>query len=115
MTSDTSHGRGKWTGTHGRQDVFRESLTVIRLIPDKFAELGSINAVARYLRRNDIRLGFWPHYGDQRGKLQWRPAYRGTIHQNLRNPVYAGAYVYGQFGPHSPRKWLPVSPQPTPY
>jgi hypothetical protein len=78
---------------------------VIRLVLDKFAELRSINAVARYLRRNDIRLGFRPHYGDHRGKLQWRPACRGTIRQILRNPVYAGAYAYGRF-PIDPRKKL---------
>jgi hypothetical protein len=55
--------------------------------------------------RNDIRLGFRPHYGDQRGQLQWRPACRGTIRQILRNPVYAGAYVYGRF-PVDPKKKL---------
>lgn len=78
---------------------------VIELIFDKFTELGSINAVTRYLRLHDIRLGFRPHHGDQRGTLQWRLACRGTIRQILRNPIYSGAYVYGRF-PIDPKKKL---------
>ncbi len=76
---------------------------VIQLIFKKFTELGSINAVTRYLRKNDICLGFHPYFGEQRGTLQWRRAHRGTVRQILRNPLYAGAYVYGRF-PVDPKK-----------
>jgi DNA invertase Pin-like site-specific DNA recombinase len=76
---------------------------VVRLIFAKYTELGTVNAVVRYLRRQDIRLGIRPHHGSDRGKLQWRPACPGTVRNLLRHPIYAGAYAYGRF-PIDPRR-----------
>jgi hypothetical protein len=68
---------------------------VVRLIFRKFDELGSINALLRYLVRNDIRLGIRPHYGSDRGALQWRKPNRVTLTNLLHRPIYAGAYSWG--------------------
>src|SRR5262249_19270789 len=69
---------------------------VVRLIFAKFAELGSVGAVWRYLRAHDVRLGVRPCTGPRRGQLEWHPASRSTLSRMLRHPVYAGAYVYGR-------------------
>lgn len=82
---------------------------VVRLIFDKFAELGSMSAVRRYLRENEIRIGVRDHRGPQRGKLQWRPVNQSTLLGILRHPVYAGAYVYGR-RETNPKKLVPGKP-----
>ena len=45
---------------------------VVRLIFDKFEELGTIYAVFRYLIRNDIRIGGRAAGGPRRGQVEWR-------------------------------------------
>jgi DNA invertase Pin-like site-specific DNA recombinase len=70
--------------------------TVVRVIFDKFEELGAAHAVTRYLRQNHIRLGIRPHDGPNRGNLEWRPALVSTVYRILANPVYAGTYAYGR-------------------
>ena len=66
---------------------------VVRLIFRKFDELGSINALLRYLTRHDVRLGIRPHCGPDRGTLQWRRPNRVTLTNLLHRPLYAGAVV----------------------
>jgi DNA invertase Pin-like site-specific DNA recombinase len=68
---------------------------VVRLIFDKFDELGSMGAVFRYLMRHDIKLGFRLNRGPEAGGLQWRPASRPTITKILHHPYYAGCYAFG--------------------
>ena len=43
--------------------------SVVRLIFDKFQELGSLNGLLQYLAGQQILLGFRPHYGAHRGQL----------------------------------------------
>jgi DNA invertase Pin-like site-specific DNA recombinase len=69
---------------------------VVRLVFDKFAELGSLGALLRYLWRHDIRLGVRLLWGARRGQLEWRRAAPSTVGRMLRHPIYAGAYVYGR-------------------
>jgi DNA invertase Pin-like site-specific DNA recombinase len=69
---------------------------VVRLIFDKFDELGTAHAVTAYLRQNHIRLGVRPHDGPNRGNLEWRPVLASTIHRVLTHPAYAGTYAYGR-------------------
>ena len=85
-------------------DPDEQAQGVIRLIFQKFEELGTINAVARYLRQQNLRLGLRPHYGPDRGRLVWRAGVRGTVRNLLRNPIYAGAYAYGRFKTDARRK-----------
>ena len=69
---------------------------VVRLIFDKFDELGTAHAVTGYLRQNHIRLGIRPHDGPNRGNLEWRPAGVSTVYRILTHPAYAGTYAYGR-------------------
>jgi DNA invertase Pin-like site-specific DNA recombinase len=69
---------------------------VIRLIFDKYDELGTAWGVFHYLIRNNIRLGFRPYHGPNRGNLEWRRPVLLTVFQILRHPIYAGAYTYGR-------------------
>jgi DNA invertase Pin-like site-specific DNA recombinase len=73
-----------------------QARSVVRLIFDKFAELGTVHALLRYLHQHHIRVGVRPIDGPNRGQLEWRPARLSTLHRMLRNPVYAGTYVFGQ-------------------
>jgi DNA invertase Pin-like site-specific DNA recombinase len=69
---------------------------IVRLIFDKYDELGTAWGVFHYLVRNKIRLGFRPFHGPNRGNLEWRRPTLITVHDILRRPIYAGAYAYGR-------------------
>lgn len=69
---------------------------VIRLIFDKYDEIGTAWGVFHYLIRNNIKLGFRPFHGANRGNLEWRRPVLLTVFQILRHPIYAGAYAYGR-------------------
>jgi hypothetical protein len=68
----------------------------VRMIFDKFDELGSCQRLHRYLVRNRIRLGMRLHRGPRRGQLEWRLPGPGTVSRMLHHPIYAGAYSYGR-------------------
>jgi len=69
---------------------------VVRLIFRQFEELGTLNAVLRYLVRHQIQLGVRLREGPNRGDLVWRRPNRQTLQNLLHNPLYAGAYAYGR-------------------
>jgi DNA invertase Pin-like site-specific DNA recombinase len=68
----------------------------VQLVFDKFAELGSFGKVYRYLRRNQVGMGFRIQHGPRRGELVWRPITRALLGRMLHHPIYAGAYAYGR-------------------
>src|SRR6266545_678281 len=68
---------------------------VLRLVFDKFDELGTTGAVLRYLAKNQIRLGVRLSHGPDAGRLTWRAATRSVLSKILRHPIYSGCYVYG--------------------
>lgn len=70
---------------------------VIRLVFEKFDELGTARSVFRYLLGAKIRIGVRPNRGPRRGELVWRPPTRSAIERILRHPIYAGAYAYGRY------------------
>ncbi|MFO0876538.1 MAG: recombinase family protein [Gemmataceae bacterium] len=70
--------------------------SVVRLIFEKFTELGSVRGVVLYLLRHSIRLPIRPCYGPNRGQLEWRAPNPATVHNMLSHPMYAGAYCYGR-------------------
>jgi DNA invertase Pin-like site-specific DNA recombinase len=86
-----------------------QARSVVQLIFDKFAELGSMSGVRRCLRENEIRIGVRDHRGPERGKLKWRPINQATLLGILHHPVYAGAYVYGR-REANPKKLVPGQP-----
>src|SRR5262245_43204639 len=58
---------------HVEMDPDEQVREVIRLIFDKYDELGSVYGVFRYLVRNHIRIGVRAHTGPCRGQLEWHP------------------------------------------
>jgi Recombinase/Resolvase, N terminal domain/Recombinase zinc beta ribbon domain len=76
-------------------DPDEQARAVVQLLFDKFAELGTLYGLFRYLVRNKIRLGMRIQDGPQRGQLTWRRPALPTLNQVLHNPIYAGAYAYG--------------------
>lgn len=77
-------------------DPDERARSVVRLVFDKFDELGTLWGLFHYLVRNDIRLGIRPQYGPRRGQLEWRRPSLPTLRDVLHNPIYAGAYAYGR-------------------
>jgi Recombinase/Recombinase zinc beta ribbon domain len=68
---------------------------VVRLLFDQFDRQGSIHGLLRYLVHHGLRLPIRPHFGPNRGQLEWRRPNRETLMNLLHNPVYAGYYRYG--------------------
>ena len=69
---------------------------VVRLIFRKFADLGTLHALLRYLVQYDIKVGVRLREGPAKGTLVWRRPNRMTLQNMLKHPMYAGAYVYGR-------------------
>ncbi len=69
---------------------------IVRLVFRKFEELGTVNAVLRYLAQHHIEFGIRVPSGLDKGKLTWHRPARMTLYGLLTNPRYTGAYVYGR-------------------
>jgi DNA invertase Pin-like site-specific DNA recombinase len=69
---------------------------VVRLIFRKFEELGTLNAVLRYLVDHHIQVGIRVREGPGKGRLDWRRPHRTMLQTVLKHPIYAGAYAYGR-------------------
>jgi DNA invertase Pin-like site-specific DNA recombinase len=69
--------------------------TAVRLVFDQFTRRGSVNGLLRWLVRHDVKVPVRPHFGANRGELQWRRPNRVTLLNMLHHPVYAGAYRWG--------------------
>lgn len=74
----------------------QQARDVVQLLFDKFAELGSANAVLRYFRDHQIMVGIRKNNSLQPDELTWHSINRGTILHILHHPMYAGAYVFGR-------------------
>jgi DNA invertase Pin-like site-specific DNA recombinase len=83
--------------------------TVVRLIFSKFAELGTLHGVLRWLVDHGVELGMRLHAGRDKGELVWRRPNRMTLQNMLHSPVYAGIYAYGRRRV-DPRRQLPGRP-----
>ncbi|MDE2075077.1 MAG: recombinase family protein [Alphaproteobacteria bacterium] len=62
----------------------------------KFRELGSAKAVMRHFQKANFLVPVRPLVGPSPHDVVWRPACNSRILQVLKNPAYAGAYVYGR-------------------
>jgi hypothetical protein len=69
---------------------------VVKLIFRKFAELGTLNAMLRYLVTHQIEIGVRVLSGSNKGDLEWRRPNRPTLQNLLKNPIYARAYACGR-------------------
>jgi DNA invertase Pin-like site-specific DNA recombinase len=77
-------------------DPDEEVQSRVRLVFAKFEELGTANAVVRYLRRAELFLPSRPLRGPAPHELFWQPATVSAVLAILNNPAYAGTYVYGR-------------------
>lgn len=77
-------------------DPDEQAQQVVKLIFRKFEELGTLNAVLRYLVKHNIEIGVRTQTGLNKGDLEWRRPNRVSLQNILKSPVYAGAYVYGR-------------------
>lgn len=82
---------------------------VVRLIFAEFARRGSVNGLLRWLVRHDVKAPIRPHFGINRGELEWRRPNRVTLLNMLHHPIYAGAYRWGH-REVDPRKKVPGRP-----
>jgi DNA invertase Pin-like site-specific DNA recombinase len=82
---------------------------VVRLIFEQFTRRGSVSGLLRWLARQDVTLPIRPHFGADRGELQWRRPNRVTLLNLLHHPIYAGAYRWGH-REVDPRKKIPGRP-----
>ena len=83
--------------------------SVVRLVFDLFERLGTVGAVLGFLADNRIQLGVRLREGPERGELAWRRPSRTGVGNMLRNPAYAGVYVYGR-STLDPRRRQPGRP-----
>jgi Recombinase len=70
----------------------RGELAVFRL----FDELGTVHAVLRFLVEHQVRIGMRERSGPGKGEVAWRAPHQQGLSNMLRNPAYAGIYVYGR-------------------
>jgi DNA invertase Pin-like site-specific DNA recombinase len=87
-------------------DPDEQAQDVVRLVFDQFERQGSLHGLLRYLVHHDIRLPVRPHFGANRGKLEWRRPNRETLQNIMHHPVYAGYYRHGH-RPTDPRRKVP--------
>lgn len=88
----------EWDGANGiKITADRQVVDTIRMIFDKFDELGSANQVALWLRDHGVKL---PRKNCRGGtganKIQWIEPNPDAVYEFLVHPMFAGAYVYGR-------------------
>ena len=91
------------------KDPDEQARAVIETVFEQFERRGTLNAVLRYLVEHDLRLPYRLPGGVRKGEIDWRRPARMTLSNLLRNPTYAGAYVYGR-RPVDPRRKIPGRP-----
>jgi hypothetical protein len=96
LFSDVPCGYVKLPTGEIAHDPDEQVQSTLRLIFDKFDELGSCRRLYRHLARNKIHLGIRVHRGPRRGQLEWRLPTPGMLSRMLHHPIYAGAYSYGR-------------------
>jgi DNA invertase Pin-like site-specific DNA recombinase len=90
-------------------DPDEEVRAVVALVFSEFARLGTVYGVLRVLVKRQIRLGVRSKTRRERDELVWKRPHRGLLLDMLRNPTYAGAYVYGR-RQTDPRRQVPGRP-----
>lgn len=90
-------------------DPDEQAQAVVRLVFAQFRQRGSVNGLLRWLVAHQVKLPVHPHFGVNRGELQWRRPNRVTLLNMLHHPIYAGAYRWGhrQVDPRKKRAGRP--------
>lgn len=76
----------------------------LRLVFTKFQEQTSAKAVMRALLQAGLPLPVRPLRGPAPHAIEWRAPSNSRVIQILKNPAYAGAYVYGRRRPDPSRR-----------
>ena len=76
-------------------DPDEQAQATIRLVFDVFERVRTIGKVMLYLVEHDIQMPIRVHGGVRKGELEWHRPNRASLQNLFRNPIYAGAYVYG--------------------
>lgn len=87
-------------------DPDEQAQSVVRLVLDQFAILGSVSGVLRYLRQQHIDMPYRVPAGPNRGQLHWHRPHRETLRSLVRRPAYAGVYTWGRHA-YDPRRKVP--------
>lgn len=84
--------------SHGKvvKDPDAQVRQVLELVFAKFEQLGSGRQVLHYCRDQGILLPRQQTSGFQKGELLWKKPSESAIRSILKNPAYAGAFVYGR-------------------
>jgi len=77
---------------HAAKDPNQEVQDRLALIFATFLEVRSANRVLQYLNKNDLLLPRRDRFGD----VAWKKPTVAAILEILKNPAYAGAFVYGR-------------------
>ena len=75
-------------------DPSEQVQAAVWLLFERFRLTGCISNVVRYFHEHGLQ--FPKRKGGWDGPLQWGPLSCQRVHATLRNPLYAGAYVYGR-------------------
>ena len=78
------------------KDPDEQAQGIIQMVFELFDKFSTINAVLKYLVKNNIQMPYRERSGLQKGELTWSRPNRVTLSNLLHNPIYAGAYVYGR-------------------
>jgi hypothetical protein len=85
-------------GGHIELDPDQEVQGAIRTILAQFERFGTATAVLHFFNDHGLKIPRRRWQSPSRSLVVWlRPSYQ-AIHSVLSNPIYAGAYVYGQRG-----------------
>ena len=86
-------------GASGRIEIDPDERVAgaIQLVFEKFRELGSGRQVHLWFLDSGLSLPVVRRNLGAR-QIEWRPAAYHSVHQILKNPIYAGAYVFGRRG-----------------
>src|SRR3954453_20260743 len=90
-------------------DPDEQAQEVVRIVFDQFDRQGSLHGLLRHLVHPGIPLPVRPHFGPDRGKLEWHRPNRETLQNILHHPIYAGYYRHGHRAV-DPRRKVPGRP-----
>jgi DNA invertase Pin-like site-specific DNA recombinase len=82
---------------HTVLDPDAEVRHAVTMLFEKFRETGSAYGVVHAFAKEGIQFPKRAYGGAWNGKLIWGRLSEGRVRGMLRNPVYAGAYVYGRY------------------
>ena len=79
-----------------QKDPDQQVQDTIALVFAKFEQLGSCQQVLRDFSKHQLLLPRHQTAGRHAGETLWKPASEAAIYDIMRNPAYAGAFVYGR-------------------